>query len=199
MNERLDRRRLLAQIQAGDRQVVEELYGRYFDRVHTYMCLMLEDEAEAHAATQTAFRMALSALPGYRFENGPFEVWLCRFVHRAAEGRVRGRDESTQDETRAASTGEGSDEAIEADLDLKAVADAEILRLIPQLPPSERELVILHYMWGLSPAELTVIVERDADEVRGTHKRALARLSAMLSRQAESGRRCSSGAPTRRS
>jgi DNA-directed RNA polymerase specialized sigma24 family protein len=170
VSERLDRRRLVAQIQAGDRQVFKELFLRYFDRVHTYMDLMLEDEADAHAATQTAFRMALSELPGYRFENGSFEGWLCRFVRRAARGRVVARSGSTARIDGASATG----------LDLATIADGDILRLIRQLPPGERELVILHYMFGLNPAELADVVERDEDEVDARFQRALVRLNSML-------------------
>jgi DNA-directed RNA polymerase specialized sigma24 family protein len=181
MGERLDRRQLIAQIQAGDRRVFKELYLRYFDRVHTYMNLMLEDEDEAHAATQTAFRMALAELPGYRFENGAFEGWLCRFVRRAARGRVGVRGGSVAQAEASPASDHDTDGIADPGPDLRTISDGDIVGLIQQLPPRERELVILHYMFGLNPAELAVVVEREVDEIGARHQRALDRLGSMLS------------------
>lgn len=198
MSERLDRRRLVAQIQAGDRQVFKELYLRYFDRVNAYLSLMLEDEAEANAATQTAFRMALSELPAYRFENGSFEGWLCRFVRRAGRRQVVGGDApKAREEGRPASSQGAAAGAAEPELDLTTISDGVILRMIPRLPRSERELVILRYMFGLSLEELSAVVERSADEVGTRHQQALASLTVMLAGPGELRASCSSGAPAR--
>src|SRR6202167_2574024 len=78
----------------GDRNALEELFGRYRQIAYRVAHRLLGNEADALDAVQEAFVKALIHLPSFQGRSS-FKTWLLRVVSNAALdlGRQRGRRE----------------------------------------------------------------------------------------------------------
>lgn len=181
MSEHFEISRLGARVQAGDAESFRELYMRYYDRIQVYMDVMLRNEAAADAATEETFRRVLSDISDYRPGYCSFDAWICRLMRRAANRRLGWSGDATGEAIPTASP-DASVEVDEPRHGLASVTDHDIMREVVRLSLREREIVILHYMFGLEIGELAAVVGGDVGDVRARHQNALGRLNAMLSR-----------------
>src|SRR5438132_356858 len=86
---------LLKQAVAGEREALEELFGRYRLVAYRVAHRLLGNEADALDAVQEAFVKALLHLPSFQGRSS-FKTWMLRVVSNAALdlGRQRGRRET---------------------------------------------------------------------------------------------------------
>src|SRR5438874_5510974 len=86
---------LLARLARGERQALEELFGRYRSLAYRVAHRLLGNEADALDAVQEGFVKALSRLDSFQGRS-TFKTWLLRVVSNAALdfGRQRGRRET---------------------------------------------------------------------------------------------------------
>lgn len=86
---------LLRQAAAGDREALDELFGRYRFLAYRVAFRLLGHEADALDAVQEAFIKALIHLPSFQGRSS-FKTWMLRVVSNAALdlGRQRGRREA---------------------------------------------------------------------------------------------------------
>lgn len=189
-----DSSRLVIRFQAGEREVFETLYLRYFDRVYGYLRVLLKDQHEAEDATQHVFMKAFEALPSYERRERPFRAWLFRIArNRALDALARGTRLETMDPS---SLGESCEEPT-TDVPLDWVSDEEFFFLIERLPLLQRQALTLRYLLDLSNAEIAEVMERTPDAVRMLQHRGL---SFLRRRLAAAHRRtgCDRPAPSRR-
>jgi RNA polymerase sigma-70 factor (ECF subfamily) len=85
---------LLQRAGAGEREALEELFGRYRSVAYRVAHRLLGNEADALDAVQEAFVKALIHLPSFQGRSS-FKTWMLRVVSNAAldMGRQRGRRE----------------------------------------------------------------------------------------------------------
>jgi RNA polymerase sigma-70 factor (ECF subfamily) len=176
-----DTARLVARIQAGDRDGFADLYMRYFDRVYTYMRIALRDVGDAEDATQQVFVNLMGALPRYEQRGRPFRAWLFTIArhHAFRELRKRGRLEPMA----PAQLERHQDEAGWDDGELGApywISDRELVLFIERLALAQRQVLVLRYMVGLSPSQIAPLLGRSVADVRLLHHRALVSLRARL-------------------
>lgn len=175
--------RLVTQFQAGsDRQEdFAVLYRRYFDRVYSYMRLVLNDPHEAEDATQQVFLNAFEALPRYERRRQPFRAWLFVIARNQGLNRLRTSrrpvtlmdptDISRHEDVRS------SDDVLTA---LGWLSDRDLLLLVERLPLAQRQALALRYMLDLSASQIAEILDRSPDDVRMLQHRALAFLRQRL-------------------
>src|SRR5438876_6437750 len=86
---------LLARFSRGEREALEELFGRYRLVAYRVAHRLLGNEADALDAVQEAFVKALLHLPSFQGRSS-FKTWMLRVVSNAALdlGRQRGRRET---------------------------------------------------------------------------------------------------------
>jgi RNA polymerase sigma-70 factor (ECF subfamily) len=155
-----DTARLVARIQAGDHDLFAQLYLRYFDRVYSYLRILMRDDHEAEDAAQQVFMRVMDGLPRYERRSQPFRAWLFVIVRNLAH--------------RYASS---------ADADLGAldwINDREILMLIERLPLTQRQVLLLRFMLDLTHAETAAVLGRTPNEIRKAQGRALSFLRTRL-------------------
>jgi RNA polymerase sigma-70 factor (ECF subfamily) len=176
-----DTARLITRIQGGDHDSFHLLYLRYFDRVYTYLRVLLKDVHEAEDLTQQVFLSVLQALPRYEHRRS-FWVWLVVVLRNEAlnsirqRGRVELTDPSEIDRRRegpAAAAWEGSP--------LRLVADRELVMFVERLPFPQRQVLLLRYLFDLGTAEIAELLERSPADVRLLQHRALTSLRTRLS------------------
>ncbi len=85
----MDEAALVHAARDGDLDAFNRLILTYQDMAFNLACRMLNDEAAAEDATQTAFLSAFRALPGYR--GGSFRAWVMRMVTNTCYDELRRR------------------------------------------------------------------------------------------------------------
>ncbi len=170
----------------GDRGAFGILVDRWTPRVVALVRRMLGDVDEAEDVTQEAVLRAYLGLAALRRPTS-FGGWLCGIALNVARMRVRqervGRH-SLADVTGGsrvplsllASPDQSPERIAEAEEDLRAVRDA-----LEILPAGQREVVLLHYVDGLSCEEIAALLGTTSGAVRVRLHRARRRLRERLS------------------
>jgi RNA polymerase sigma-70 factor (ECF subfamily) len=179
--EDLDTARLVIRLQAGERQAFNDLYLRYFDRAYGYLRIALKDAHEAEDLTQHAFLKVFESVDRYERRTQPFRAWLFRIVRNAALDHFRKQESIELEEParvqRRRETA-ASDEAAARALD--SLSDKALLAQIEQLPPLQRQVIVLHYMLDMTGVEVAEILGREPAAVRQLKRRALTSLEGQL-------------------
>jgi RNA polymerase sigma-70 factor (ECF subfamily) len=169
-----DSARLVTQIQLGQRELFAELYLRYFDRVYSYLRILLNDNHEAEDVTQQVFMKAFEALPRYEVRAGkPFRAWLFTIVRNDALGHLK--KHSRLEVTDPAEVGrrrEAHDSEEEPSITLDWISDSDLQLFIERLPLAQRQVLMMRYMLDLPHAEIAAILDRTPNEVRKLQQRA---------------------------
>jgi len=132
----------------GDTEAFDRLVARYYRRVYTLCLSLLEDPDEAEEATQEAFWRAYRNLKRYD-PSRSFRTWLLSIAAHHAIDRLRRR------RARAPWSEALPAETLTPEEHLLAQEERErIRRLVGQLPPLERALILLRYWEGASYREM---------------------------------------------
>lgn len=168
-------RAIIHQVLAGDDEAFSRLVDRHYDRCARIALRILGNKEDAEEAIQDAFLRAYRALGSYE-DQERFSAWLTRILInqcRTVLARVQRR------------------EAVFSDLDVR---DAELFaqvespenawpdleRALAQLPPDQREAVVLRYADDLTYEEMARITGAGQSALKMRVQRAFARLRALL-------------------
>jgi RNA polymerase sigma factor (sigma-70 family) len=184
MRERTDSE-LVAEALAGGRVAFGELIDRHRPRAVALARRLLHDPLEAEDVVQEALLQTYLRLDELR-DPGRFGAWLCGIAANLAKMRLR-----------AASRGLASLEELDGgrrvppgllaapDPTPEQAAEArELLRLVRAavdvLPDGQRDVVLLHYVDGLSCQEIAALLGRSTGAVRVRLHRARSELRTLL-------------------
>jgi RNA polymerase sigma-70 factor (ECF subfamily) len=172
---------MVTRFQAGDSDQFALLYLRYFDRVYAYVRAVLRSAADAEDVTQQIFVDVLTGLPRYERRRQPFRAWLFTVArnhaidHLQHHGRLDLVDADEVDRRREhAATDEG-----ELDL-LSWISDRDLHLFIERLPLTQRQVLLLRFVMGLTASEIAGVLEISPEAVRMQQSRALGFLRARL-------------------
>src|SRR5918994_5488265 len=144
----------------GDTAAFAAVYERHHQALYRYCRSILRHEEDAQDALQSTMTRAFAAL---QKEERDFELrpWLFRIAHNEAISILRKRRTTT----------ELDDIAVSADLEDR-VSEREELRLLAidlaDLPDRQRAALVLPELNGLSHAEIAVVLETSAANVKQT-------------------------------
>ena len=166
---------LIQTILAGDAEAYAQLVDRYYDRCARIAVRILGNREDAEEALQDAFLRAYKALADYDHRER-FHAWLARIVVnqcRTVLARTRRREAVFLD----------VDPLV---LDFAAVAPSaerdwpELDHALAQLPPEQREAVVLRYADDLTYEEMSRITGAGQSALKMRVQRAFVRLRALL-------------------
>jgi RNA polymerase sigma-70 factor (ECF subfamily) len=163
--------RAVRHAQAGDGDAMRFLYLQFADNVYGYVCSILRDEHDAEDVTQQIFSKLLTSLARYEPTAVPFSAWILRVSHNAAIDHMRVRRAIPFEEVRSADE-PFSDIGRERWGDLRTALDT--------LPTDQRQVVMLRFVVGLSPAEIAERLGRTEDAVHALQHRGRRRLREQL-------------------
>ena len=140
---------------AGDiPESFEALYERTFPKVYAYVASLVRDRASAEDVTSQAFERAYRKRRSYRATRGSAEAWVFGIARNAALDELRRRKRHSRQEAEPADTvSPPLDDAAEGALRRAVVREA-----LTKLDGTERDLVALKFMGGLSNAEIARVL-----------------------------------------
>jgi RNA polymerase sigma-70 factor (ECF subfamily) len=151
--------------------------------VYRYALAKLGRPIDAEDIAAETFARVLADLDRFRWKGGGFEAWLFRIAgnlvvdHVRRGGRERAGDEVT-DEIEA--TGPTPEQ-----MALHRETSEELDALLAQLPPDQREVLLLRFAGGLDSEETGRVMNRRANAVRQLQFRALQSLRGLVQPQEE--------------
>lgn len=149
---------LLTRAAGGERDALDELFGRYRAVAYRVAHRLLGNEADALDAVQEAFVKALVHLPSFQGRSS-FKTWMLRVVSNAALdlGRQRGRREALSMDGVGPKFREDFEPLIHPDpahdlerQDLRK----QLMDALAQLPAAQRQTFVLHAEAELSYREV---------------------------------------------
>lgn len=167
----------MARASAGDQRAFAELYERHRRAVFTFLVHLTGVRHAAEDLLQEAFIRAWSARARYQ-ASGEFRAWLFTIARRLAVDRFRREGRAWEENPAApetAASGEAPDRRAEARDEL-----ARLQRALDQLPPAQREVILLARLVGAGAEEIAQVTRSTPGAVRVQLHRALQRLRALL-------------------
>ena len=141
--------RLLKRIRAGDREAANELVDKHHESVFRWLVHLCKDRELAADLTQETFVQVWRKLDAFRGQAS-LRTWIHQIAYRAyLHSRRAPRPDTVP-------LSELTEEAARTETDLTALAVDDALT---GLPEAHREAVVLHYLQGLTCAEVAEVLD----------------------------------------
>ena len=154
----------VTQARAGEALAWDTLFRRYQLPLYVYVFELTRHEQTSLDLVQETFIAAVKHLAGLR-EDGKFGSWLFGIAHQKVVQRWRkkGGHEILFDEI-PEPLGEFQDSP--DDLLIKREQEVEFMKLLEQLPPPQRAVLLLHFVEDFSLEEIARITEAQIGTVK---------------------------------
>ena len=145
----------VAAARAGSPAAWDALFQRYQLPLYAYAFELIRSEQAALDVVQETFISAARNLASLR-DDDRFGSWLFSIAHRKCvdQWRKSGREEPLEPEVAEALPGDESDPS---ELLIRREQEAEFMKLIEQLPPPQRSVLLLHFVEDFSLEEIAGI------------------------------------------
>ena len=141
--------RLLRRIRSGDREAANRLVDEHYEAVYRWLLHLCRDAEQAADLTQETYCLVWDGIGGFEGRSS-LKTWIHRIAYHAYLQRKR--TSRPAGELLPESRDEHS--LTEVVLSRSVVADA-----LAQLPEKHRGVVLLHYMQGLTTAEIAAVLD----------------------------------------
>ncbi len=152
------------------------LYERYVDKIFNYVYFRVGSTDDAQDLTAKVFFKALNSISSYRHMGLPFSAWLYRIAHNLVANYHRDRSKMVEisiENLTITDTSKAS--APESQLS-KQQDNAYLLKLINDLSPQKKELIILKFVQRLSNEEIGQIFGKTEGAIKSLYHRTLLEL-----------------------
>ena len=170
---------LVGRAQQGDVSAIGQLYDRHHSRIFRYVWSRVSDRYLAEDLTGEVFTRMVVGLPEYRPTAVPFRAWLYRIAHNLVVDHYRKESHhiAVPLDHAEGHSGEGENPAsiIERQITVERVH-----RALDRLDPSQREVVVLRFLVGLSLREVALALDKSVAAIKSLQHRGLAALRATL-------------------
>ncbi len=147
------------------------LYARYADDVRGFVQSIVRNRHDAEDITHDVFAKLMRAIQKYEEREVPFAAWILRVARNAALDHVRSRRQIPVEEVRINEDGH-EQTSFEYSRALKEA--------LAGLPESQREVLVLRHIGGLSPTEIAERLGKTEASIQGLHHRGRAALKQSL-------------------
>lgn len=150
---------LVQQFVSGNQSSIEVLINRHKNRVYTYIFLLVKNEHLAEDIFQDTFIKVIRSLRNGKYQdNGKFVSWVTRIAHNLVIDHFRKKKNmntisNEQNEMDIFNSQKFSDYTIEDNIIQHQITN-DVKKLIDELPPEQREVVIMRHYMGLSFKEI---------------------------------------------
>lgn len=176
---------LVATYRAGSEAAFEHLVARHLGGVYSFALRLVGDDEAAQDISQEVFVKVWRGIKSFDPVHASFKTWLMRIARNACVDYLRKRKNiplsafDTEDGNAIADT--LADESPDAEAEFARLGDAqEVMSAVEQLPPPQREVLLLHYQNGLTFEEIGQVLNTSPNTAKSRHRRALHRLKQMV-------------------
>ena len=172
-----DDQRLLQEVRRGHSHACAEIVRQNYQAVYRFLVHMTRDVHEAEDLTQETFAAAWQRIGDFE-GRATFATWL----HRIAYTKFIDAQRSARRQARLHERLTGSQTSSD-DPSSFVTADEESQRLyhaVQGLEASDRTLIVLHYLQGLSYREMSSVLEEPTGTLKWRTSEALNRLRSLL-------------------
>jgi len=165
-------------LQRREPEAWSAVYEEYFPRVYRYIALRVSNRTEAEDLTEQVFLKALESVGSFRWRGIPFAAWLFRIARNLVIDYWRTAKSKTSlplDESLVNDDADPETTA-ERNLDIK-----QMFQAMGQLTQSQREVIELRFIGGLSVAEVSKVLGKSEGAVKVMQHSGLAALRKRLS------------------
>ena len=176
---------LLNSYLSGNSQAISTLIERHSRRVRDYIRMMVKDQDVADDLMQETFIKAVRHIDEGRYaDSGKFLSWVLRIAHNQVIDFFRQKKSARSVTESEAGYGIlGTLRFAENNVEDRIVAsqiEADVRRLVDELPEEQREVVMLRYFSGLSFQEIADQTEVSINTALGRMRYALINLRKMI-------------------
>lgn len=189
MHELSDEQLVAAYLERSDQGAFRTLVERHQDRIYGYLMRMVRDPNMASDLFQETFLKAINAMQerrGSYTQQGRWVAWIMRIARNTALDHLRSRKkwqdvEGTDDEEDRSFWDRLPSDATPADEHLHHEEQVRWLeQCIDQLPPEQREVVLLRQDTDLTFREIAELTEVSINTALGRMRYALNNLRSMM-------------------
>ncbi|PWT98101.1 MAG: RNA polymerase [Terriglobia bacterium] len=149
------------------------LYEIHFERVYAFIARRVGDRNAAEDLTSDVFHRALAKLGNYESRGAPFAAWLLRIAaNLVADHTKRSLREVTGGQNEPEPSLQPDLEAIEH--------QAQLIRLVDQLPPDQRRVIFERFVEQRSVREIAGMLGKTQGAVKQLQFRALQTLRTQM-------------------
>jgi RNA polymerase sigma-70 factor (ECF subfamily) len=150
---------LVAKFISGEEDAIEAIICRYKNKLYTYINLTVKNQHLAEDIFQDTFVKVIKSLQEGKYQdNGKLLSWIMRIAHnliidhfrREKQINIRSNDDFEMD---IFNSPRYSEATIEQELVNNQVM-TDVRKLIDQLPPDQKEIILLRHYGGLSFKEI---------------------------------------------
>jgi RNA polymerase sigma-70 factor, ECF subfamily len=169
---------LLAERVTSEAIAFATLYERYRKQIHRYIKSQVSDHSTAEDLTAQVFIKSLASASGFR-ADGSYRSWIFQIARNTVTTwkTAQLHAEIPVENVSEANGVDDSPSAAPLPTDERVV----VLKTVTELPPAQREVVLLRYWKELPVEEIAVITRRSAGAVRQLLHRARNRMRKNLS------------------
>ena len=159
---------LMAAYQKGDGKAFEALFSRYQDRIFGYFVRTFGDRSLAEDLFQRTFLHLHRARAAYNPAR-PFVSWVFSIASNLGKDELKHRARRPGDANWSAAEDAPTRTATDADPEALLLAQERAVRVegaLAKLPDSQREVIILHKLEGLSFPEIADALGEEVEAVK---------------------------------
>ncbi|HVZ75873.1 MAG TPA: sigma-70 family RNA polymerase sigma factor [Candidatus Paceibacterota bacterium] len=176
---------LIAAYIAGEESAFAIVVERHLKGVYSFARRFAGREEDTEDIVQDIFLKAWKSIHRYDSEASRFKTWLMRIARNTTIDHLRKKKSlpmsyfDTEDGNVLLENLEDAsplpDEAF-----MRAQSDEAVRRALEELKPAQREVLLLHYMSGLTFEEIGLALKKPPNTVKSIHRRALVALRSLL-------------------
>ncbi len=176
---------LLSCYLAGGKEAISQLIERHRARLYDYIYMMVKDRELADDILQETLVKAVKVIDSGRYkDSGKFLSWVMRIAHNQVIDHFRAEKQNKSvNEASAGYDILGSQRLSEGSIEDRLVGEqieADLRRLVEELPEEQREVIKLRYWVGLSFKEIAEHTEVSINTALGRMRYALINLRRLI-------------------
>ncbi|HOE35385.1 MAG: sigma-70 family RNA polymerase sigma factor [Chloroflexi bacterium] len=157
-----------------DPEAFGELYEKYIERIYNYVYFRVGSVHDAEDLTARVFLKALNSLNRYRFVGLPFSAWLYRIAHNLIANHHRDQSRRREIPIEDMAVVNVSSRAPSLDASVGRAQETEALwKMINDLSPQKRELILLKFVEKLSNSEIAAVLKKSESAIKSLYHRTL--------------------------
>jgi len=156
------------------------LYGRFVDRIYTYVYYRVGNHHDAEDLTARTFQRALANVGNFESRGVPVSAWFYRIAHNLVANWHRDR---ARRQTIPLDSLVGQRADVESPVAMAEQAERRqtLVKAVRKLPEERQQLVTLKFAEHLSNAEIGEIMGRSESAIKSLYHRTLLALRKELS------------------